>query len=105
MDTTPTEAQLIAEYRAQVIAETIDTIRHAYESLRAEPGAWVSLARLRTRLADIPRATLDAALLHLVLEPGVLIDPEFNQKTLTEADRAAALHMGGEDCHLLSIGR
>jgi hypothetical protein len=109
MNNITTEAQqmqaLRAEYRAQVIAETIDAIRGAYQSLRAEPGAWVSLTRLRARLADIARADLDTALLEMVLEPGVMLDPEFNQKTLTPADRAAALRMGGENCHVLAIGR
>ena len=82
-----------------------DRIRAAYAALAAAPGSWVSLARLRHAVADIPRADLDAALLRLVLEPEVRLNPEFNQKTLTAADRAAALHTGGEDVHLMSIGR
>lgn len=80
-------------------------IRAAYAALAAEPGSWVSLTRLRHAVADIPRADLDAVLLRLVLEPEVRLNPEFNQKTLTAADRAAALHTGGEDVHLISVGR
>jgi hypothetical protein len=38
-----------------------DRIRHAYASLASRPGGWVSLTRLRTELADTPRAELDAA--------------------------------------------
>ncbi|WP_036968223.1 hypothetical protein [Promicromonospora kroppenstedtii] len=82
-----------------------DRIRDAYAALAAAPGSWVSLTRLRHAVADLPRADLDAALLRLVLEPEVRLNPEFNQKTLTQADRAAALHTGGEDVHLISIGR
>lgn len=82
-----------------------DRIRAAYAELAAAPGSWVSLTRLRHAVVDIPRADLDAALLRLVLEPEVRLNPEFNQKTLTAADRAAALHTGGEDVHLMSIGR
>ena len=82
-----------------------DRIRAAYVALAATPGSWVGLARLRHAVADIPRADLDAAFLRLVLEPDVRLNPEFNQKTLTAADRAAALHTGGEDVHLMSIGR
>ena len=80
-------------------------IRSVYATLAHEPGGWVGLSRLRDALDDVPRADLDAALFDLVLEPEVLLDPEFNQKTLTAADRAAALRMGGEDMHLISIGR
>lgn len=85
--------------------DTTDRIRAAYAELAVEPGAWVSLTRLRHAVADIPRTELDAALLRLVLEPEVRLNPEFNQKTLTAADRAAALRTGGEDVHLMSIGR
>ncbi|WP_460706448.1 hypothetical protein [Myceligenerans halotolerans] len=82
-----------------------DRIRAAYAELAAEPGAWVSLTRLRHAVADVLRGDLDAALLQMVLEPEVRLNPEFNQKTLTEADRAAALRMGGADMHVMSIGR
>jgi hypothetical protein len=86
-------------------ADIADRVRAAYAALAAAPGSWVSLTRLRHAVADIPRADLDAALLRLVLEPDVRLNPEFNQKTLNAADRAAALHTGGEDVHLISIGR
>ncbi|MFD2792967.1 hypothetical protein ACFS27_05335 [Promicromonospora vindobonensis] len=82
-----------------------DRIRAAYAALAAAPGSWVGLARLRPAVADIPRVDLDATLLRLVLEREVRLDPEFDQKTLTAADRAAALRMGGTDVHLMSIGR
>ena len=90
-----------------------DRIRASYESLAAEPAAWVLLSRLRADLAeltaitgtDIPRADIDATILKMVLaERTVRIIPEFNQKTLTPADRAASIRMGGENQHLLSIG-
>src|SRR5262245_65501609 len=43
-------------------ATTEDRIRHAYATLTPRPGGWVSLTRLRTKLADTPRGELDAAL-------------------------------------------
>ncbi|MDI5974639.1 hypothetical protein QDK53_00400 [Amycolatopsis magusensis] len=85
------------------VVDITDRIRVAYTELATAPGSWVSLTRLRGALGDLPRADLDAALLQLVLEPKTRLNPEFNQKTLTPADRAAALHTGGEDVHLLSI--
>lgn len=100
---TSTEAQEIQQYRAERRAELAADIRATYESLADEPGAWVGLARLRAALADVPRADLDAALLEMVRARGVMLNPEFNQKTLTPADRHAAIRLGGENTHLLAI--
>ncbi|WP_420116825.1 hypothetical protein [Micromonospora sp.] len=79
-------------------------VRHAYAALTAEPGAWVSLTRLRPFFADVDPADLDEALRDLEREPDVDIVPESNQKALTTADVAAALRLGGQDKHLLAIG-
>jgi hypothetical protein len=76
----------------------------AYQALAEEPGAWVSLGRLRPFFADIPRDRLDDSLRLLSREEGVNIAPESNQKTLTEADIKAALRLGGQENHLLAIG-
>jgi hypothetical protein len=96
----------VSEGEPEVAAvDVTDRIRAAYAELAAEPGAWVSLTRLRREVADVPRGELDTALLRMVREPEVRLNPEFNQKTLTSADRAAGLHMGGAEVHLMSIGR
>ncbi|WP_341718450.1 hypothetical protein QQG74_01195 [Micromonospora sp. FIMYZ51] len=76
----------------------------AYHALAAEPGAWVSLRRLRPFFADLPREELDDALRQLSRSNGVHLTPESNQKTLTEADIKAALRLGGQENHLLAIG-
>ena len=78
-------------------------IRHAYAGLTPRPGGWVSLTRLRTALADTPRAELDAALQTLNRTPGVSLIPEENQKVLTAADRDAAIVIGDHAKHLLAI--
>ncbi|GAB7037382.1 MULTISPECIES: hypothetical protein [Catenuloplanes] len=78
-------------------------IRDVYKSLASEPGAWVSLARLRPYFADVPRADLDEALKRLAREDGVLA-PEVNQKSLTATDIESAVRSGGQDNHLLAIG-
>lgn len=77
---------------------------NAYSALAAEPGEWVSLTRLRPFFDDVPTAAVDEALRKLSREPGVNIVPGSNQKMLTDADAAAALHLGGQDKHLLAIG-
>jgi hypothetical protein len=79
-------------------------IRNAYAALTGEPGGWVSLARLRQFFGDVPRAAMDDALRLISREPGVTLAPMSNQKTLTDADHDAALHIGGQDKHVLSIG-
>lgn len=79
-------------------------VRFAYETLVPEPRAWVALADLREFLDGQPRAEVDQALRRLSRRPGVNIVPESNQKTLTTRDHDAAIRIGGEDCHLLSIG-
>jgi hypothetical protein len=80
-----------------------DRLLASYDELASRPGAWVGLARLREALPDLPRQEFDEALLQLDLLPHVSLIPEANQKALTAADRAAAIHVGGEDKHLLQI--
>ncbi|MEU4564343.1 hypothetical protein AB0F72_38675 [Actinoplanes sp. NPDC023936] len=79
-------------------------IVNAYQALTDEPGGWVSLTRLRPFFGDVSRAALDDALSRVSREPGVTLAPQSNQKVLTDADHAAALHIGGQDKHVLSIG-
>jgi hypothetical protein len=78
-------------------------IRSAYGSLVVKPEGWVNLKRLRDALADLPRDVLDAGLLRIDLQRGVFLVPEPNKKALSDAERAAAIRIGGEDKHLLSI--
>lgn len=81
-----------------------ERIRAAYTELASEPGAWVSLTRLRPLVADVSKADLDRALRSLLDAPDVNLEPEANQKTLTAEDRRASVRIGGEDRHLLAIG-
>lgn len=90
---------------SEIFAADLETqIRAAYRTLAAESGSeWVGLARLREHLGQVPRDQLDRGLRQLVDQPGVDLQTETNQQTLTDADRAAALRLGGADRHLLSI--
>ena len=63
-----------------------------------EPDAAAAVPRRR------PHEVVDDALRRLSRDAGVNIVPESNQKMLTDADRRAALHLGGQDTHLLAIG-
>lgn len=82
-----------------------DRIRQTYERLAPRAGAWVSLTRLRTELADVGRDDLDGALTRLYQTPGVSLIPEENQKTLTREDRDAAIRIGNQPKHLIAIER
>lgn len=79
-------------------------VRGAYTELAGRPGAWVGLAALRALLPDVPKDRLDEALVLMERLPDVNLVPESNQKTLTPADREAAVLIGGQHKHLLWIG-
>jgi hypothetical protein len=79
-------------------------IREAYAELAREPGGWVSLTDLRVLLRDVTRTKADETLRRMAAMPDVNIVPESNQKALTRRDREAALAIGDQDKHLISIG-
>ncbi|SEP21498.1 hypothetical protein [Amycolatopsis saalfeldensis] len=87
----------------EVFVDLAERIRKEYHELAAEPSAWVSLTDLRSMLGDAPREEVDQALITLDGTKNVTLMPESNQKTLTAADRAAAVRIGGEDNHLIAM--
>jgi len=93
--------------------EVENRIREAYRAVlsrqgRKEGGSeWVGLADLRKELDEsASRREVDAALKRLAVsrEPGSAnVVPESNQKTLTQADRDAAVHFGDQGKHAISF--
>ncbi|MEU4520281.1 hypothetical protein AB0F52_16475 [Amycolatopsis sp. NPDC024027] len=79
-----------------------ERIRIAYRELVKEPRGWVGLVDLRPKLGA-PAAEVDAVLKELSRAGKVHLVPEDNRKALTAADHEAAIRIGGEDNHLLSI--
>ncbi|WP_329047044.1 hypothetical protein OG738_33365 [Amycolatopsis sp. NBC_01488] len=79
-----------------------DRIRIAYRELVTEPRGWVGLVDLRPKLGATTEE-VDAALKELSRAGKVHLVPEENRKALTDADHEAAIRIGGEDNHLLSI--
>jgi hypothetical protein len=77
-------------------------IRSAYQILAKEPGDWVRLGQLRDKL-ELPREIVDEALLRLDLRPEVRLIAEINQKSLSDAERKAAIRIGNQEKHLLAI--
>jgi hypothetical protein len=77
-------------------------IRAAYRQLAREPRDWVRLAELRP-LVGAAREEVDTALRQLNRSHRASIIPEQNQRVLTPADEDAAVRIGGENKHLISI--
>ncbi|MBW8484054.1 hypothetical protein [Actinomadura parmotrematis] len=96
-------AEQVAALRRTGGAALTARIREAYWKLADAPQDWVPLTALRPLLGGAPRADVDAALRELEREEDVHIAPEADQKILTEADREAALRIGGKSKHLLAI--
>lgn len=80
-----------------------DRIRLAYRKLAKDPQALVSLAGLRPLLGEARREAVDAALRQMSRAREVNLVPQGNQKILSQADRHAAVRIGEEDCHLISV--
>jgi hypothetical protein len=80
-----------------------DRIRSAYRELVKEPRGWVGLKELRPKLGGAATSEVDALLKKLSGEGEVHLVPEDNRKALTSDDREAAIRIGGEDNHLISI--
>ncbi|MDG4827470.1 hypothetical protein O7635_36980 [Asanoa sp. WMMD1127] len=96
-----------AEFFAPAAAGSVEIdvrIRKAYAEIARTAGEMVSLADLRPRLAGAERGDVDAALVALSGAPDVRIIPESNQKTLTAAQREAAVRIGNQERHLIAIG-
>jgi len=87
-----------AEVQAAAVS-VIDAYHRAPEGL----GGWVKLADLRRELGDHDRDAVDAALVQIGRQPGVFVISELHQETLTPADRAAAVSIGGQSKHQILI--
>jgi hypothetical protein len=88
----------------ELTTEEIESrIRIAYRKLAPAPRDWVGLVDLRSMLGDAPRQDVDAVLKELSRTKQAVLVPESNRKALTAADHEAAIRIGGEDNHLLSI--
>lgn len=80
-----------------------DRIRAAYARAARRPGTVVRLAVLRPLLADVARDEIDDTLDRMITLSDVRLSGETNQKTLSDDDRKAAVEIGGELRHYLSI--
>ena len=80
-----------------------DRIREAYRNLASRPWDWVELRDLRTQLGDWPRGEVDGELIRLFRAKEVNLTLHEDRGRLTQADRDAALRLGVDDMHLISM--
>jgi hypothetical protein len=98
------------EQAQRQVPETIEPvdletmIRQAYRQLASRPQQFVRLAQLRPKLNGAGKDEVDEKLLELMKNNNAQLAPESNRRGLTDEDRAAAIRVGREDKHLLSIG-
>ena len=80
-----------------------DRIREAYRSLASRPWDWVELRDLRAQLDDWPRREVDLKLVQMFREKDVNLTLHEDRRRLTQADRDAALRLGVDDRHMISM--
>ena len=100
---TPDTPASTAANAANSAADLTAFIETGYRSLAASGGEFVSLRELRLRVADRARPDVDAALTTMFTAQRINLIPQSNQQALSDADREAALRVGGEYKHLISI--
>ena len=80
-----------------------ERIRQAYRSLASRPRDWVELRDLRGQLGDWPRREVDQELIRMFRKKDVDLTLHEDRGRLTQADRDAALRLGVDDMHLISM--
>ena len=80
-----------------------ERIRQAYRSLAPRPWDWVELRDLRVQLGDWPRSEVDQELIRMFRKKDVNLTLHEDGGRLTQADRDAALRLGVDDMHLISM--
>ncbi|MFV2021729.1 hypothetical protein [Micromonospora sp. LOL_023] len=75
----------------------------AYHKVARRTGDLVNLADLRDLVDDLDSADVDAALRRLHRRPGVTLVPEANQKALDARTRAAAVVIGDQPKHMITM--
>lgn len=92
---------------APAAASPADMVRQAFRNA-VQPGQeWVRLPEIREELAamGLGRQAQDAAIEAFALQRDTRLSPVANLKSLREQDRAAAIRLGGELKHAITIER
>jgi hypothetical protein len=79
-------------------------IRETYRALAKRPQDWVQLRDLRPRLKGAAKSEVDTVLKRMFLDKEINLTLNEDQGSLTQADREAAIRIGVNDMHMLSMG-
>jgi hypothetical protein len=79
-------------------------IEQAYRRLAKRPQDWVLLRDLRLQLTVATKSEVDSALKRMFLDKEINLTLNDDQGSLTQADRDAAIRIGANDMHMLSMG-
>lgn len=77
-------------------------ITQVVERLAGPMGGWASVTDVR-KIMDIGH-DFDILVTEMIIMGTLVVAPEDNQKTITEADRVAAINIGGQANHLIQLG-
>ena len=80
-----------------------DQIRSAYNALAKRPQDWVMLRDLRPRLGGAAKSEVDSVLKQMNRTREIVLTLKEDQSALTPEDRAAAVRIGVDDMHMLSM--
>jgi hypothetical protein len=86
-------------------AQARQAVADAYAKFAARPNELVSLVKIRTAFGDMPREEQDRILKQMVREQLIQLDPDPNTKAIPKEGKDAAVRLGGEDKHFISIDR
>jgi hypothetical protein len=81
----------------------VEQVRQTYARLAAEPGDYVALTDIRDAVPIKDRERVDRALRQLLTDDEVRLEPEPFGHRIGTREKQAAVHIGGEDRHKLSI--
>ena len=81
-----------------------EQIRRAYHTLAKQPQDWVMLSSLRPHLAPAAKSEVDTILQRMFLDREIILTFNDDQGSLSAADRQAAIRIGVDDMHMLSMG-
>lgn len=80
-----------------------ERIRTAYRNQAKRAKDWIYLSDIRAQLTEVPKNEVDSVLLKMFLNKEIRLTLEEDQKSLTANQRAAAVRVGMNDMHLMSM--
>ncbi|MEO0810273.1 MAG: hypothetical protein AAFW82_06490 [Pseudomonadota bacterium] len=80
-----------------------ERIRTVYRNQAKRAKDWIYLSDIRAQLTEVPKNEVDSVLLKMFLNKEIRLTLEEDQKSLTANQRAAAIRVGMNDMHLMSM--